>query len=284
MAFVYNEVGWENLPSTNTPRNATNLGNMDTGIKENNDMLLGTKPAGNMIVDSIRSKNILNLYNNTITKSNAAYAINNENSINVGSAGGWAYAMVEDFVVNPNTNYVFSCNLLNNQIVNAGIIIYDDNGNTLNFQNTTNTSDTLEIPFYSPTSIVKIKFACNNTSEIHNNATTYYDIMVELGTSKTDFMPYQEINAVDIKKNALQIKPNIGLDANNMKENGIYWYNAGLSNIPSEQYGVLLVFTSPDGTPNNSWWIIQIAISTQNSIFKRVSTDEGATWTNWIQI
>lgn len=151
---------------------------------------------GDVIVESIRSKNMLSLFNNTITKSNASYDINNGNSINVTSTGEWAFALVENFVVTPNTNYVFSCNLSNNQSVNAGIIIYDNNDNTLNFQNTTNQSDTLEIPFNSPTSTVKIKFACNNTSEYHNNDTTYYDIQVEKGSVVTSFSPYQNLNLI----------------------------------------------------------------------------------------
>jgi len=60
MAYVYNKVNWEDLPSTNTPRNATNLGNMDTGIKENNNMLNGTKPIGSIVVEDINCKNMFN--------------------------------------------------------------------------------------------------------------------------------------------------------------------------------------------------------------------------------
>lgn len=58
--MAYTRVNWEDLPSTATPRNAANLNNMDAGIKENNNMLTGASPAGNMITDSIRSKNLFN--------------------------------------------------------------------------------------------------------------------------------------------------------------------------------------------------------------------------------
>lgn len=37
----YTRVNWENLPSTNTPVNATNLNKMDLGIKENNNVIGG---------------------------------------------------------------------------------------------------------------------------------------------------------------------------------------------------------------------------------------------------
>lgn len=58
--MAYTRVNWEDLPSTNTPRNATNLNKMDAGIKENDDKLNGTKPMGSIIVDDIKCKNLFN--------------------------------------------------------------------------------------------------------------------------------------------------------------------------------------------------------------------------------
>lgn len=48
---------FENLPSTNTPINAENLNQIQTNVE---DVFNGNKTAGNMIVDSIRSKNVAN--------------------------------------------------------------------------------------------------------------------------------------------------------------------------------------------------------------------------------
>lgn len=55
--MAYTRVNWEDLPSTNTPRNATNLNKMDSAIKEHDDELIGAKSMGNVIVESIESKN-----------------------------------------------------------------------------------------------------------------------------------------------------------------------------------------------------------------------------------
>lgn len=65
-------------------------------------------------------------------------------------------------------------------------------------------------------------------------------------------------------------------DLNDFTDNGIYWYNAGLSNIPEDKYGIILVVSSPAGTPNstNYWWTVQVACSTNDNIFIRHSTDK----------
>lgn len=149
---------------------------------------------GNVIVESIRSKNILGLLNYIITNSNASYNIINNNLINVFSTGIWGFSMIENFKVDINTNYTFSCNLVNYQNVNCGIIIYDSNDNTLGFQSTTNYEDNLTITFSSTTPIIKIKFAVNNTGDYHDNFATYYDIQVEKGSVATSFSSYQNLD------------------------------------------------------------------------------------------
>ena len=57
--MAYTRINWQDLPSTSTPRNATNLNKMDSAIKEHDDKLLGNTSMGNVVVDSIRSKNML---------------------------------------------------------------------------------------------------------------------------------------------------------------------------------------------------------------------------------
>lgn len=53
--MAYTRVNWEDLPSTATPRNATNLNKMDIGIKTNDDKLEGNTSMGNIIVAGITS-------------------------------------------------------------------------------------------------------------------------------------------------------------------------------------------------------------------------------------
>lgn len=71
---------------------------------------------------------------------------------------------------------------------------------------------------------------------------------------------------------------------NEIFKNGIYWYNSGCENVPTEQYGVILVISSPKGDINNTsyWWTFQIAFSTNNNIFIRHTTD-GESWSDWMQ-
>lgn len=99
MAYTYNKVNWEDLPSTNTPRNANNLGNMDTGIKENNNMLTGASYMGNVIVESIRSKNMFNKMNVIIGAYVAGWSGNLEYNANCVTG----YIECE-----PNTTYTLS--------------------------------------------------------------------------------------------------------------------------------------------------------------------------------
>lgn len=70
---------------------------------------------------------------------------------------------------------------------------------------------------------------------------------------------------------------------NDIFKNGIYWYNSSCYNIPDEQFGVILIFSSPEGDNienKNYWWTIQVAFSTNNNMYIRtkVGTNE---WTNW---
>lgn len=44
--MAYTKTNWQDLPDTTTPINATNLNHMETGIKDNDDKLLGNAKAG----------------------------------------------------------------------------------------------------------------------------------------------------------------------------------------------------------------------------------------------
>lgn len=53
--MAYTRINWQDLPSTTTPRNATNLNKMDSAIKDHDDQLLGNTSMGNIVVDSIKT-------------------------------------------------------------------------------------------------------------------------------------------------------------------------------------------------------------------------------------
>lgn len=55
--MAYTRVNWEDLPSTDTPINATNLNKMDEGIKTNDDKLLGNTSMGSIKTTGISINN-----------------------------------------------------------------------------------------------------------------------------------------------------------------------------------------------------------------------------------
>lgn len=162
--MAYTRVNWEDLPSTNTPRNATNLNNMDAGIKENNDMLTGASPAGNMIVDSIRSKNMFN--KNTATR---GYYISD-----TGVITSFSDVFYSDFIpVKPNTRYSVSGKT--DWQVTA---LYDNNKTFISRINDTDLITT------SNTYYIRTLGLIANIN----------DIQVEKGSVVTPYSPYQNLD------------------------------------------------------------------------------------------
>lgn len=96
--MAYTRVNWEDLPSTNTPINATNLNKMDLGIFNLDinkadityvdDYTDGTKPMGSIVVDDVNCKNLFSgvMYNGIINQS-GVYVTNNARITNTTSNG-----------------------------------------------------------------------------------------------------------------------------------------------------------------------------------------------------
>ena len=73
--MAYTRINWQDLPSTATPRNATNLNKMDSAIKEHDDKLEGNATMGNVVVDSIRTKNMFDKNSRVVYTSGSSYTI-----------------------------------------------------------------------------------------------------------------------------------------------------------------------------------------------------------------
>lgn len=87
--MAYTKTTWQDLPNQTTPINATNLNNIENGIKTNDDKLLGNAPMGNIVVDSIKSKNVLPINANSTTFRGITYIVNKDKTISVnGTATG----------------------------------------------------------------------------------------------------------------------------------------------------------------------------------------------------
>lgn len=141
-----------------------------------------------------KGKNLINLIYCKITNINAISQWQ-KNNITVTSNGGWGNALIEDFDVEIGKSYVFSVDYVNSESSNTGIIIYNNNDETLNFKDSTAQSGRFEVSFTSNTNKVKIKFSANNTSDVRNNVVTYTNVQLEKGTEVTAFEDYinQEI-------------------------------------------------------------------------------------------
>lgn len=66
--MAYTRVNWQDLPSTATPRNATNLNIMDAGIKDIDDKVLGNASMGDITVSGITSTTGVDKYSTTETR------------------------------------------------------------------------------------------------------------------------------------------------------------------------------------------------------------------------
>lgn len=174
MAYVKNP--WYDLPSTSTPIDATNLNHIEEGIENNDKRLNGTVPMGNIVVGSIRTKNIFN-------EVWAYGSINTDGSINTYNSST-SITNSNLIAVKPNTNYVISFSG-GNYVIDR--IAYFDNSGTF-----ISRSDSL------------------NTKTFTTNANTYYirfnvwssgitpsligNTQLEEGDTATNYTPYQELD------------------------------------------------------------------------------------------
>jgi hypothetical protein len=107
--MAYTRVNWEDLPSTNTPINATNLNKMDKGIKD----LEGEIPTNDHLVkvstevDEDYRVNLLHSHNLVNVSTNIIGVLQSNGSISSGST--YADYRTTDYIkVNPNTTYTIT--------------------------------------------------------------------------------------------------------------------------------------------------------------------------------
>lgn len=180
---------FEDLPSTKTPINAENLNQ----IQDNLVVVSATEPTGDNRekVWMQKGKNVINLLRCNISNNVSTCKVNS-NSIEVSSNGGWAFSQIENYKVDKGREYTLSANYNNNANVNNGIIIYDANGETINYQSSSEMSGRFEITFVPTTEKIKIKFSANNTSNYNTNTVSYTNVQLELGPKATEPEEYIE--------------------------------------------------------------------------------------------
>ena len=187
--MAYTKTTWENLPSTNTPVNATNLNKIENGIKENDDKLLGNKPMGDIVVDSIRSKNMFDkstIVAGDITATSETIRLSSRQIL-------W---------LEPGT-YTFSCNMTSPfrwgvQVQNAGIpplsdyptYIYNSNWQSYSVKEIT---FTIQTSGWFILSLSKENNAALTVNEVKN-----FNYQLEEGSVATTYRPYQNLDGQEI--------------------------------------------------------------------------------------
>ena len=156
---------FKDLPNTTTPLTASRL----------NGLLDGEEALGNLVVDSIRSKNMFDKYNimlNTALDSTTGTTVTNNARI--------TSSYIE---VKPNTSYIFSN--VNDLTTNGKALCFYNSSKT--FISGTELSLLSVGIFTTPASAKYIRFGYVNTGN-------YSDLQLEEGISATTYLPHQSLD------------------------------------------------------------------------------------------
>lgn len=187
--MAYTKVGWQDLPSTSTPRNATNLGHMDDGIENNDKRLNGTAPMGNVVVDSIRSKNI---FGNYILRT--GYIVGTQ--LRIYSPANDRMAFIK---CKPNTTYTISRSVITSSFRVSDYTSIPPQTTTSSYftipnavENNTGTQITYTTSSSAKYLIIHYGNVSNDSASTLANSLA--SIQVEKGSTKTPFAPYQNLD------------------------------------------------------------------------------------------
>ena len=192
--MAYSKTNWQDLPNTTTPINATRLNNIETGIENNDKRLNGTSPAGEMIVNSIRSKNMFN-FNYEVTDTSVTHIVTN-NTIIQTNAGAYARSSWKIPNLTIGKTYNFSCNYTNSNSCSIRLSIFNSTNTTLITETsaTTSTSGNFSLTFTATETSIYIRFGTNTTSSANTNSVTFSNIQLEEGSTATTYYPYQNLD------------------------------------------------------------------------------------------
>ena len=150
------------------------INEVDAQADDNTAKLSGTQVAGDMVVDSIRTKNI---YNGVYTSKK--YIARTNGSIE--SSGDWS---ATDYIkIKPNTTYTFS-GITNAYSGTAGTSFYNSSRTFISsISSTTQT-------FTTPNNAQYVRISLNNE--------TPTGVQLEEGSTATTYKPYQELNNQEV--------------------------------------------------------------------------------------
>lgn len=165
---------FKDLPDTTTPLTASRL----------NGLLDGEEALGNIVVDSIRSKNIFDKNN---VETGKYY-----NASSISASENWCISQIP---IKPNTNYYLSGNNYNNQ--SAHIVLLDSGKHTI--QDLGGYKNVHSIVTTSSSAYIGLSIAnYSGDSDLDS-------IMVEEGTIATTYSPFQELNPNNFKNEEIVV-------------------------------------------------------------------------------
>lgn len=177
--MAYTPKVWEN---DETEVDETNMNHIEQGIKDNDDKLQGLTSMGSIVVDSIRSKNIFN-------ENWALGSINvSDGSINPDNAST-SIVSANLIPVKPNTTYIISFSGGNYTI--DRIAYFNSSGTFIS------RSDSLGVTTF--TTDANTYFIRFNIWLSGITPSAVGNTQLEVGTTATSYLPYQELN-IDYKK------------------------------------------------------------------------------------
>lgn len=193
--MAYSKTTWEDLPSTNTPINATRLNNIESGIEDNDKRLNGTSVAGDMVVNSIRTKNMFD--KNSMVYSNHVYLPLDTNSTQIRNYGGTGtYILLikleetKTYTISKRAGGRFRAGF-----TNTSTPVFDTN-NVITLRlpnNDTGTSMTFTVPTGSPYFVCNF-FSADQTADANIGYENMLNsIQIEEGTTATTYSPYQNL-------------------------------------------------------------------------------------------
>lgn len=271
--MAYTRVNWQDLPSTTTPINATNLNKMDSALKEHDEKLLGNASMGNVVVDSIRTKNIFDknsLINGSINATTGAYTYQN-------------YIVVSDYIWLSAGTYTIKMNNSSNIYLHTSCAYNSSKtySSTL-WGETTNTQRTFTL---SADSYVRISFRNTSYSAITPSDVGNTNIQLEKGSTATSYSPYQNLNN-DVSTGQVNLEiPTTAVELNAYAKSGKV---ASLKLTITIQNEVGVSVNTRIGTnlpkPNkifsaNGWEFFGVSKSDKSNIRCRI--DENGTLTFW---
>ncbi len=211
---------FKNLPDTTTPLIATRL----------NGLLDGEEPMGNLVVDSIRSKNMLNIETmfpastggsgtDIETSNSIVITSRTKNSISFTTSANWQGVACNYIEVEPSTQYILSFqNSAGASQSYSKIVCYDSTKTMLqDFSQTGNLAHTITTP--ANTRYIRVvieKISSTSTAIILSN------IQLEKGSTATSYSSYQELNNQEVYSTT-EIKIGKWIDGKPLYRKVIIW-------------------------------------------------------------